>query len=149
MAGITSARGQVDKHVEPKECFVWYESNDNWKPIHGTGCAHWVAHQLNIQQGALLDRCLAGFTYRVKRLIEGRKLIFSPKDKKGKIGDVQLNDIYVTPAVDHMGLVFKIEPSADKGDPKIFIRHDSSGQGKVAENEFAKYFHGKGLFYRL
>jgi hypothetical protein len=32
--------------------------------------------------------------------------------------------------------------------PSILIRHDSSGQGKVAENEFATYFHGKGRFFR-
>jgi hypothetical protein len=32
--------------------------------------------------------------------------------------------------------------------PTIVIRHDSSRQGRVAENEFANYFHGHGNFYR-
>jgi len=131
--GITAARCHVPQHVEPKDCFVWYASNDNWTPISGTGCAHWVAHQLNIRATGAGDQCLAGFAYRVRSLVACRNPV--------SVADVQIDDIYVTLRMDHTGLVIRAAPS-------ILIRHDSSGQGKVAENEFATYFHGKGRFFR-
>ena len=131
--GIRAARLHVDRHVEPRDCFIWYASNDHWTPIAGTGCAHWVAHELNIRAESRGEGCLGGFAYRVHSLIEGRTRIASPA--------VQIDDIYVTPNLDHTGLVARVTPS-------IRIRHDSSGQGKVAENEFATYFHGKGSFFR-
>lgn len=40
-----------------------------------------------------------------------------------------------------------VEPKKPE-EPKITIRHDSSNQGKVADNEFATYFKGKGTFHR-
>src|SRR4051794_36170665 len=69
--GIAAAVKKVDKHVEPKECFVWYAKNDDWEPIDGTGCAHWVTHELNDKSGSVNDKCLAGFNYRVKKVIAG------------------------------------------------------------------------------
>jgi hypothetical protein len=59
--GIAAARHRVDRHVEPKDCFIWYVSNDNWQPITGTGCAHWVSHQMNIHAGTGSDCCFSGF----------------------------------------------------------------------------------------
>ena len=131
--GIAAARSHVPQHVEPKDCFVWYASGDNWNPISGTGCAHWVAHQLNIRASGSGGGCLAGFIYRVRSLVACRVEV--------KLTDVQVNDIYVTPKMDHTGLVVQVTPT-------ILIRHDSSGQGKVAENEFTTYFHGEGRFFR-
>ena len=131
--GIFSARSRVPRHVEPKDCFVWYASRDNWSTIPGTGCAHWVAHQLNLRANGSGGGCLNGFIYRVRALVAGRTEV----DPSA----VQAGDIYVTPKMDHTGLVVCVEP-------KILIRHDSSGQGKVAENEYATYFHGEGRFFR-
>lgn len=140
--GITAARGRVDRHVEPKDCFVWYRASNDWQPITGTGCAHWVAHQLSIRTGSASERCLAGRTYRVRSLIAARIQV-------PDISQVRLNDIYVTPAVDHTGLVVRLTPATRRGaPPSIRIRHDSSRQGGVAENDFATYFHGRGSFYR-
>ncbi len=140
--GMTAARGRVDVHVQPKECFIWYVSNDNWQPVVGTGCAHWVSHELNIRKGTVGDRCLAGFTYRVPVVVHSRK-------KLAGIGEVQVNDIWASPSLDHMGLVIKVTPPVQaSGTPTLTIRHDSSRQGKVAENDFATYFGGKGNFYR-
>jgi len=140
--GITSARGRVDGHVEPKECFVWYVSNDNWQPIAGTGCAHWVSHQLNIHAGGADACCLSGFTYRVTTLVYSRTRV-------PDISTVRVNDIWASPANDHTGIVIRVVPPAQAGGcPTITIRHDSSGQGRVAENDFARYFHGRGTFYR-
>ena len=140
--GIVAARARVDRHVEPKECFVWYKSNNNWQPIEGTGCAHWVGHQLNICNGPTGERCLAGIALRVPSLIVGRSRI-------ADLAQVKVNNIYVTPPGNHVGLVVRIMPSPRPGgQPTIIIRHDSSGQHQVSDNEFASYFHGRGTFYR-
>jgi hypothetical protein len=140
--GILAARGRVDRHVEPKDCFIWYVSNDNWQPITGTGCAHWVSHQLNVRAGGDGACCLAGFTYRVPALVHSRAPV-------GSISNVRVNDIWASPTLDHTGLVIRVFPPVQVGgNPTITIRHDSSGQGRVAENDFATYFHGHGSFYR-
>jgi len=140
--GITAARGRVDRHVQPNDCFIWYVSNDNWQPISGTGCAHWVSHELKIKAGTASDRCLAGFTYRVRTLVFSRTPVTD-------ISLVRVNDIWASPSVDHTGLVIRVTPPAQAGGrPTITIRHDSSRQGRVAENDFATFFHGQGTFYR-
>ena len=140
--GIVAARGRVDAHVEPKDCFIWYVSNDNWQPITGTGCAHWVSHQLNIHAGTAGEQCLCGFTFRVPTLVRSRTPV-------PNIGQVRVNDIWASPTLDHTGIVIKVVPAkVANGQPTLTIRHDSSGQRKVAENDFATYFHGKGSFYR-
>ena len=144
-AKMIAARRRVDRHVEPKDCFVWYVGSNNWQPITGTGCAHWIAHQLNIRsQGR--DQCLEGYIYRVATLVQRT----TPVD----IADLQLNDIYVNSNADHVGLVIRINtPPQQPGQPaprsQITIRHDSSRQGGVAENDFATYFKGQGTFRRF
>jgi hypothetical protein len=145
--GIVAARGRVDRHVEPKDCFVWYVGNNNWQPIVGTGCAHWVAHQLGIRSQRGQEQCLAGFLVRVATLVQ--------RTREVQLADLRVNDIYVTPPADHTGLVIRIVPAPaplpgqPAAQPQITIRHDSSGQGRVAENDFATYFHGRGTFRRL
>jgi hypothetical protein len=139
--GIAAAVKKVDKHVEPKACFVWFEGKDGWQPIPGTGCAHWVAHERAIKRGSAGEQCMLGFPLRVKTLIGGKSEV--------KLADVKVNDIYTTPKKDHTGLVIKVTADPKNPDvPKIVIRHDSSAQGKVSDNEFATYFKGKGDFFR-
>lgn len=139
---MAQARSIIDRHIEPKECFITYLGNGAWKPIGGTGCAHWVAHQKGIYSGSAMDKCLKGFTYRVKVLIQGKMPVT-------EIKKVQAGDIWVNETSDHTGLVLTIRPGIKPTDnPYITIRHDSSGQGRVAENDWATFFHGKGKFYR-
>jgi len=139
--GIEAARLRVDRHVEPKPCFIWYASANNWQPIAGTGCAHWVAHQRGIKKGSRGEQCIEGYTYRVRTLIQGLRTV--------EVADVKVDDIYVTPTKDHTGLVLRVTASKTAGKPPtIVIRHASSGQGRVADNEFATYFHGRGSFHR-
>lgn len=134
--GIGAAVVKVDKHVEPKDCFVVYRGNDIWEPITGTGCAHWVSHQIGANHGGTSEKCLADRTIRVATLIAGR-----PKIARA---DVKVDDIYVTPAEDHCGLVKAVTP----GGATITIRHDSSAQGGVRDNDFDQYFKGNGFFCR-
>jgi hypothetical protein len=139
---IAGAVKRVDKHVEPKACFVWYkDGKSGWQPIPGTGCAHWVAHQRGITAGSKGEKCMLGYPFRVTTMLGSRS--------KVELADVKVNDIYVTPSKDHTGLVLKVtvDPKApDK--PKITIRHDSSGQGGVSDNDFATHFKGNGSFHR-
>jgi hypothetical protein len=139
--GIIAARLLVNRHVEPKPCFIWYVGSNSWQPIAGTGCAHWVAHQRGIKRGNAGEQCIEGFPYRVRTMIGGMSAVLLP--------DVQVNDVYVSPGVDHTGLVLSVTPNAVAGRPAtIIIRHDSSGQGGVSDNDFATYFHGNGTFHR-
>ena len=74
-ANIQAAVALLDAHVTPRDCFVWYAGGqDGWTPIAGTGCAHYVAHQLGIQLGGSGACCLAGFSYRVSSVIIGRQV---------------------------------------------------------------------------
>ena len=140
-AQIHAARSRVDRHVQPSVCFVWYTGGaQGWQPIPGTGCAHWVAHQRNITGGDGGTACLEGFPIRVPTIVRGRL--------ETAVGQVRVNDIWVNIAQDHTGLVVRVSPGAPGQPPQITIRHDSSRQGGVFENDFRTYFHGQGKFFR-
>ncbi len=130
----------TNSHVEPKDCFITYKHGDLWEAFTGTGCAHWVSHQLNISQGSSWNKCLKGCSIRVPDVVFGKQKIADHKD-------VQVNDIWTNVALAHTGLVSKIDDDG-AGNIKISITHDSSGQGGVRTNDFATYFHGQGNFYR-
>lgn len=127
-------------HVEPKDCFVWYLGGDKWAPIMGTGCAHWVAHQKGIKHGLPIYRCLKGFTLKVADIAKGKREIKT-------IEQVRVGDIYINHGKTHCGIVCKVHKIP--GRPiKIETQHDSSRQGRVAKNDFQKYFGGRGSFFR-
>jgi hypothetical protein len=131
----------VRSGVSPKDCFIWYRRNDDWEPIAGTGCAHWVAHEKDIQSGRADDRCLFGYTYRVHVLME--------RCTEVHLEDVRSGDIWISDAEDHAGLVVRVMPNLYPHElPKITIRHDSSRQHGIATNDFETYFHGQGSFWR-
>jgi hypothetical protein len=134
---IQAAQAVVDRHVDPKACFINYGgSKAGWVKINGTGCAHWVAHQLGITRGSY--RCHEKHTLRVPDLISGLSEV--------ALNDLQIDDIWANAKLDHCGLVSNIEEM--NGTKTITIKHCSSNQGKVAENDFATYFHSGGKFYR-
>jgi hypothetical protein len=127
-------------HVEPKRCFLTFKGGDTWAPLDGTGCAHWVSHQLDIGNGAPSNKCLEGHTIRVPDAIQGMSEV--------EMDDVKEQDIWANDALNHMGMVTKVNRGADAGPLTIMITHDSSHLKKVSENDFAGYFHGQGKFYR-
>jgi hypothetical protein len=146
---IQTAVGQLDNHVTPRDCFVWYTGGrTGWAPIAGTGCAHYVAHQLGIRAGAPGTLCLAGYVYRVPLVIVARTRV------TGGLSTVQVGDIWVSPTRDHTGLVSRIDPppahapGAPSASPVVWITHASSAQHALATNRFDTYFHGRGDFYR-
>jgi len=144
--GIVGARTRVGGDIEPRECFVVFHGGDSWDKIIGTGCAHWVAHEIASDHKG--EGCLRGYTLRVEDLVAGLSTRSLEHGRRG----VSIGDIYVTAKGTHCGLVVKIDegrtPDADR---KITIRHDSSnssgtGHG-VVENDFDEHFHGTGHFY--
>lgn len=137
-AAVQTVRRQ-NIHVEPKECFIAYDGR-RWVPIPGTGCAHYVAHRLNISSGAPWNKCLRGCTIRVSDLVQGRQ-------KVADLKDVQVNDIWAAADLSHNGIVSQVDKDPS-GKVTISITHDSSRQGGVRTNDFNVYFHGEGSFYR-
>ncbi len=99
----------VDGHVVPRDCFVWRMSSKGpqcpksicgkrlYRTIGGTGCAHWVAHQLGIRAG---DKCAEGYTIRVANINAGRKEYTM---QEAKAGDIWIND-----SKKHCGIVRKL-----------------------------------------
>lgn len=139
--GILSAVGNVRGDVTPKQCFIRYRQNDDWEPIIGTGCAHWVAHEKDIRSGGKGDKCLFGYTYRVHVLADICHEV--------ALEDVRSGDIWINDNEDHAGLVIRVMPNLYPDEiPEITICHDSSGQHGLAINDFERYFHGQGWFCR-
>jgi hypothetical protein len=142
--GLTEqqAAQRVDRHVEPKACFVTRDSGrrDDWRPLTGTGCAHWVAHQLGLKGGtAGSNACMQGYILRVPDLVSGRPTI--------ELKDVKVNDIWTNVGLTHTGLIFEIRHK-DGVVEDLTIRHCSSGQGGVVDSPWKSHFGGKGRFYR-
>ena len=123
----------VDKHVEPKDCFVWYENNKvGWAPMPGTGCAHWVAHQLNFTDGLKCDK---GFTVRVRNITASRA--------KVEMKDVKVGDLWENPTdASHIGIIRSVNQTDGKV-TGVEVEHDSVRSGGVVKSTFTE-----GLFYR-
>jgi len=127
------AVAMVDKHVEPKDCFVWYENNKvGWAPMPGTGCAHWVAHQLNFTDGLKCDK---GFTVRVRNITASRT--------KVEMKDVKVGDLWENPTdASHIGIIRSVNQTDGKV-TGVEVEHDSVRSGGVVKSTFTE-----GLFYR-
>lgn len=149
--GIRAAVATLDAHVTPPDCFVWYaNARAGWTPIAGTGCAHYVSHQLNIRVGAAAVQCLEGFTFTVNVMLGGRRRV------TGGLAAVQVGNIWVNPQRTHTGQVSRIDPPvpnprARPGSPApspiIWITNASSGQHRLATDRFDLHFLGQGDFY--
>ena len=103
----------VPTAIEPKGCFVWRDGPDKnypWRVIPGTGCAHWVAHQLNIKNGNA--RCFEGYSIRVRDVVSGRIEI-------DEIKNCKIGDIWTESDLSHTGIIREL------GEGKVFIEHDS------------------------
>jgi len=127
------AIAMVDKHVEPKDCFVWYENNKTgWAPMPGTGCAHWVAHQYGYTDGLKCDK---GYTVRVRDITKGRS--------KVEMKDVKAGDLWENPTdASHIGIIRTVNQEDGKV-TSVEVEHDSVRSGGVVKSTFTE-----GLFYR-
>lgn len=141
----------VHPHVFPRECFITTDNGRDWRPINGTGCAHFVAHRRNIQTGVKGgNACIHGYAVSVRVLLDGLVPVLS-------VVDVETNDMWFNDAVfrpqagkDHCGIVSCVSrESSDDPITEISITHCSNKQVGVLTNDWKEYFHGEGRFYRL
>jgi hypothetical protein len=89
----SDAVARVSKHISPKACFITTDDGILWRPISGTGCAHFVAHQLKVVGGIKgSTACLLGYPLAVRRLINS----FLPIDS---IQGLRRNDVWFNEAV--------------------------------------------------
>lgn len=150
---VEQAIKEVDSYVEPRDCFITYIDNkwgyQSFSTTKDTPCAHYVSHQLGLKgRGAV---CHKGFLLRVSDLVG---LLGDPIEPETVVaGDVwaRLKGAHMTKGgkepTSHCGMVESV--SSDKTGLHIVIKHCSSGQRKVASNDWKQYFHSGGAFYRL
>lgn len=129
------AEANVPEHVSPRNCFVWNDgpSGYPWHPIPGTGCAHWVAHQLGI---AGSPGCYDGMAIRVTQVISGKT--------QYDLANVQVGDVWTNTGRTHCGIVRQINRN-EAGNAIISaqVEHCSSGLGGVVTSNYTN-----GNFYR-
>jgi hypothetical protein len=64
---------KVDKHVSPKECFIWYIDNKRgYEPIPGTGCAHFCTRSHCVKSSAR-HRVAPTVSLAARRICGGRR----------------------------------------------------------------------------
>jgi hypothetical protein len=148
----SDAIAAVGKYITPKPCFITTDDGISWRPISGTGCAHFVAHQVGVVRGIKgSTACMQGYVLSVRGLTE----FFTPLNS---VKDVRPNDVWFNDAVfvnqcgqDHCGIVTDIGYDTDKQKVGqiIKITHCSNKQGGVVTNDWKVHFNKSGRFYRL
>ncbi len=134
------AVSHVPTFIVPKDCFVWKDGPDPskpWRVIEGTGCAHWVAHELVLgtfpspwlrwEMGEIepplpeeaWDVCYDGFYINVGNVIQGRKEV--------EIKDAKVGDIWTRSDLGHCGIVRQV------GSGQVLIEHCSDIAGGLIE----------------
>lgn len=136
------AVAQVDRHVSPNRCFIWYmDRQRGWEPIGGTGCAHYVAHQLGRNTGRPgSNGCNENYLIRVPDLVRGMTVV-AP-------ADVAAGDVWANTDLSHCGIVTAVVRHPTTNQVDFAITHCSSRQGGVFTNNWSSYFGSGGRFYR-
>ena len=120
------ARALVDAHVVPRGCFIELESTRaGYRPISGTGCAHWVAHQRGGPSGTA-NVCMLGFKYRVTELLA--TLSQTSADLQG----ARVGSVWSASGSSHVGIVRAVH--LEDGGTRIVsvdVENDSSASGGV------------------
>jgi hypothetical protein len=128
------AEAAVPAHVSPSECFVWNDGPRNfpWRPIPGTGCAHWVAHEKGLSD---TPGCFVGNAIRVSQVTAGLTAY--------DLAHAQADDIWTNTAGSHCGIVRSLNQDATGNVLSAHVEHCSSGSGGVVTSDFQS-----GQFYR-
>lgn len=152
---LEEAADAVDDYVEPRDCFVWYINNQwGWQSFSATGdtpCAHYVAHQIGLSARSGV-RCRLNYIVRVSDLV--RRLGDPIAAIDAKPGDVWARQKGTRRSgggnepTSHCGMVVSADTTAG-AQPKITIKHCSSGQRRVAVDDWGKRFGAGGYFYRV
>ncbi len=125
---------RVRKTVMPGECFVWGDGQGKclWRVIPGTGCAHWVSHQLNLKGGRPGNNgCYKEFLIRVNDIIQPRRRI---EFKKTKVGNLWTNE-----RNSHIGIIRDVKTN-DKGVVGVLVEHDSDSISEKGRGVVKNWF---------
>ena len=133
------AAGLVERHVQPRGCYLWRTGPERWSPLRGSAAAHWLAHELGIRSPLEIHRCLAGYTIQIKDLLRGRRELSSVPLRPG--------DLFVTLAEDHCGRIVALKRDPELG-LRISIRHLDPRCPRVTVDDFYHHFQGEGRFFR-
>lgn len=118
----------VPQHVSPPSCFVWKDGPPAtpWRVIPGTGCAHWVAHQKGIGNGA---QCNAGCSIRVRDVVAGKK--------SSPLSEARVGDIWATANLSHCGIVRGLHKDATGKIDSVNVENCSSARGGVVTTTYS------------
>ncbi|MBN1362191.1 MAG: IPT/TIG domain-containing protein [Sedimentisphaerales bacterium] len=117
---VLHVRDDASGYIQPQECFIWKDGDPDtpWRVIPGTGCAHWVAHQLGLgvlpspwqqwETGHIepplpeeaWDVCYDGYYINVTTLVEGLEEIEREK--------VIVGDVWTQSDLGHCGIVREV-----------------------------------------
>ena len=98
----------------------------------GTGCAHWVAHQLNFTDGLKCDK---GFTVRVRNITASRA--------KVEMKDVKVGDLWENPTdASHIGIIRSVNQTTARS-PALRSSTTACARAASVKSTFTE-----GLFYR-
>ncbi len=135
-------------YITPRDCFIRHVNNRvGWGPIPGTGCAHYVAHELTIAGGNRKDkRCLDKLA-----ITTGQVARHYPEERTGTklsiLHKVRENDVWAKLNADgesgHCGYVKNVTPGRK---PTIEIEHLSSSAKAVKPDTYGVGIKG-GKFY--
>jgi hypothetical protein len=123
----------VPDDISPKDCFITYDRNVGWKPITGTGCAHWVAHELGLTGSV---GCKDGYLLRVVDVVAQYTQI---EWNQAAVGDLW----EAKGSWSHVGIIQQVERQELAGPPapgtendppptivkRVLVRADSSATG--------------------
>ncbi|MFN8651009.1 MAG: hypothetical protein U0133_03795 [Gemmatimonadales bacterium] len=152
---LAEAQAMVDAYIQPRECFVVHTGNQwGWQAYSyhkaNTPCAHYVSHilEMTARSGTV---CQKGYLLRVRDVVERLGDPIEPGeavagDVWARIKGVRTSGGGREPT-SHCGMVSRVA-TADDGTTAITIKHCSSGQRLLAENDWDGYFKRSGFFYR-
>ena len=133
------AVGHVRETVRPRDCFVWEDGwgKCRWRVVPGTGCAHWVSHQLDLKGGRPgKNGCHEGFLIRVDDILKGRKEVDFGKAQPGDLWWIRRDD-----GSKHIGIIREVKTNGEGKVIEILVEHDSdseTGKGKGVINSWYK-----------
>ena len=109
------ARGRVTR-ANPRDCFLYRDgpAGFRWRPIPGYGCAHYVAHQLNIGVGQSWENCREGKSVTIAQITEGRV--------RRALSAAAVNDIWTNSGESHSGVVITVGTAENGHEGQVQFR---------------------------
>ncbi len=139
LAEIAAAVRSVPPSVLPRECAATALERAGWRALHGTGAAHWLAHELGLRPLPPVARCAAGFAVRRSDLLLGRREL---ERELPRPGDLWLD-------LDEEGCGRVLSARRGEGDEvEISIQARIQGGLAAAARDFYRDLSGRGRFFR-